>query len=163
MQKLLQYSAEQLVFLDESGINKNGERRYGYGPKGQRVSSKADGGKTPNISILPVFSLDGYIAIGACEGAVDGELYYHFIKDKVIPECTPFPGPRSVLIMDNAKIHVGEVQISVKLKVVLIVQEIHRLIRGTNMRFEYLPPYSPDYNPIEFTFSAVFAISNNLI
>jgi len=117
-----------------------------------------DGGKTPNINILPAFSLNGYIAIGACEGAVDGELYDNFIKDKVIPECTPFPGPRSVLIMDNAKIHVGEVRISMKLEVVLIIQEIHRLIRGANMRFEYLPLYSPDYNPIEFTFSIIKAV-----
>jgi hypothetical protein len=73
-------------------------------------------------SVLMVTSL---LEFGTCEGAVDGELYYNFIKDKVVPECTPFPGPRSILIMDNAKIHIGEVRISVKLEVVLIIQEIY--------------------------------------
>jgi len=46
----------------------------------------------------------------------------------------------------------------VKLEVVLIIQEIHQLIQGANMRFEYLPPYSPDYNPIEFIFSVIKAV-----
>ena len=110
MQKLREYHAEQLVFLDESGINnKNGERRHGYGPKGQRIPSKVTAAKTSNISILPAFSLDDYLTISACEGGVDGEMYYNFIKDEVLPFCTPFPGPRSVLVMDNVKIHGGEV------------------------------------------------------
>jgi len=65
--------------------------------------------------------------------------FHKFIEDDVLPKCNPWPGPRSVIIMDNAKIHRGGM----------------RTIEDAGCKCEYLPPYSPDYNPIEFSFSVI--------
>jgi transposase len=60
-----------------------------------------------------------------------------------MPLCSPFPGPMSVLVMDNARIHHGD--------------EILELADRYGVRIEYLPPYSPDLNPIEEAFSQIKA------
>jgi|ERR1700690_1726880 transposase len=58
-----------------------------------------------------------------------------------MPKCNPYPGPLSVLVLDNAKIHHGD--------------ELLELADRFGVRIEYLPPYSPDLNPIEEAFSKV--------
>jgi transposase len=58
-----------------------------------------------------------------------------------LPNCSPYPGPLSVLILDNAKIHHGG--------------ELQELADHFGVRIEYLPPYSPDFNPIEEAFSKI--------
>jgi hypothetical protein len=104
--KLANWRADQLVFLDESGINtKLGQPKYGYGKKGSRIPFKVTSQKAENLSLLPALSVDGYIACNVYRGGVNAEMYEEFIRDFVLPKCTPWPGPRSVIIMDNAKIH----------------------------------------------------------
>ena len=108
--KLANWQAHQLVFIDESGLNsKLGERDYGWGRRGERVRVKVSGQKSSNFSLLPAFTVDGYIACNVYDGAVNGERFEDFIENDVLPHCTPYPGPRSVIIMDNASIHRGEV------------------------------------------------------
>jgi len=58
---------------------------------------------------LPALTIDGYIACNLYDGAVNGERFEEFIEDDVLPHCTPFPGPRSIIVMDNASIHRGDV------------------------------------------------------
>jgi len=92
--------------VDESGINpKSGERVYGYAKKGTVARQKVLGPKTENYSVLPALALDGYIACNVYAGPVDGEAFLDFIEFNVLPCCTPFPGPRSIIVMDNAAIH----------------------------------------------------------
>jgi DDE superfamily endonuclease len=101
-----QYRADQLVFLDESGINTHmGERTHGWGPKGKRIQHKVSGQKAPNVSLLPALTVDGYIACTIFKGSVNKERFMHFLKTDLLPRCGKFPEPRSVLVMDNAKIH----------------------------------------------------------
>lgn len=59
----------------------------------------------------------------------------------MLPLTNPYPGPQSVIVLDNAKIHHSD--------------EVVQLIEGYGCRIEYLSPYSPDYNPIELAFSAI--------
>ncbi|KIM56235.1 hypothetical protein SCLCIDRAFT_42119, partial [Scleroderma citrinum Foug A] len=59
-------------------------------------------------SIIPVLMLDGIIAYDIVEGPVDTEQFIKFLKDQVMPFTNPYPGPRSVLIMDNCCIHHGD-------------------------------------------------------
>jgi DDE superfamily endonuclease len=99
-----------MVFIDESGINsKLGERKWGYAPKGQVIPHKVTGQRAKNFSLLPAMTVDGYIACNLYRGSVDENRFINFIQHDVLPLCTPFPGPRSVIVMDNASIHRGEV------------------------------------------------------
>jgi len=114
-QKIGNWHAFQLVFIDESGINsKLGERKYGYSKKGQVIRHKVTGQRSRNFSLLPALTIDGYITCNLYKGAVDAERFEAFMRDDVLPLCTPYPGPRSIIIMDNASIHRGEVSSSFK-------------------------------------------------
>jgi hypothetical protein len=105
-----------LVFIDESGINsKLGERSYGRAPKGRRIHHKVTTQKSRNFSLLPALSMDGYLACNLYRGSIDAERFETFIRDDVLPHCTPYPGPRSVIVMDNASIHHGEVWFNFKI------------------------------------------------
>jgi DDE superfamily endonuclease len=108
--KLAQWRAHQLVFVDEAGINsKLGERSHGYSKKGCVIPHKVTPGRAPNFSLLPAITVDGYIACNLYPGAINAERFEDFIRNDVLPHCNEFPGPRSVIIMDNASIHRGEV------------------------------------------------------
>ncbi|KAF8833341.1 hypothetical protein BDN67DRAFT_917217, partial [Paxillus ammoniavirescens] len=69
-------------------------------------------------SILPTLTLDGIIAYDIIEGSVTGEHFIQFLKDHM-PFTTPYPGPHSVLVMDNCSIHHGE-------EVHKLVEDMHR-------------------------------------
>jgi hypothetical protein len=65
--------------------------------------------RAENISLLPAFTIDGYLACSVIRGAVDGEAFDNFIENSVLPYCNPYPGPKSIIVMDNAAIHDAEV------------------------------------------------------
>ena len=99
-----------MVFIDESGINnKVGERQHGRGFKNQRIYSNVTGAKSKNISLLPAITIDGYITCSVYEGGVNGATFRSWVQNRLLPHCNPFPGPRSVIVMDNARIHKGDV------------------------------------------------------
>ena len=108
--KLANWRVDQLVFINESGINvKLGKPTHGYGKKGTRIQYKVNPHKAENISLLPALSIDGYIVCNTYEGSINGEMYEGFIHDFVLSNCKPWPGVHSVIIMDNASTHHGEV------------------------------------------------------
>ena len=112
--KLADWRADQLVFLDESGINTTlGEPTHGYAKKGSRIEYKVKAGRAENMSLLPAITVDGYLVCNAYQGAVNMEMFIAFVRDFVLPKCNPWPQPRSVIIMDNAKIHRSEVSTKV--------------------------------------------------
>jgi hypothetical protein len=105
MRKLHKWRGEQLVFLDESEINaKSGERTYCYGPKGKIIYSKAPAIRADNYSVLPAKTMNGYIACNIYHGVVNAEIFKAFVHDDVLPKCSSFPGPRSIIIVANATI-----------------------------------------------------------
>jgi hypothetical protein len=107
---LSQWRADQLLFIDESGMNsKLGRRKKGRGPKGKRVISKVPTQKAENLSFLPAITVDGYMTCIVFRGAINAKIFEEFIKHDVIPHCNPYPGPKSVIVMDNAGIHISEV------------------------------------------------------
>jgi len=78
---------------------------YGYAKKGEVARQHVPGPKSENYSLLPALTLQGYVACNVYQGPVDGEMFLDFIEYDVLPHCTKFPGPRSIIIMDNAAIH----------------------------------------------------------
>jgi hypothetical protein len=104
--KLANFQANQLIFLDESCIHsKLSERTHGWGPKGDAVRAKVTSKQADNLSLLPAMTMDGYIACNVYKGAVNAELFEAFISEDLLPKCGRFPGPRSIIVMDNARIH----------------------------------------------------------
>ena len=67
--------------------------------------------RAENFSLLPGLTIDGYIACKLYRGAVNAERFSDFIQFDVLPKCEPYPGPRSIIVMDNASIHRAEVVI----------------------------------------------------
>ena len=95
------------------------------------------------MSAIAAIATDGLVALQVCRETVNSDKFYDFIRGYLIPQMTPFDGisPRSIVIMDNCSIH--------------HVSEIKTLLDSVGIPLFFLPPYSPDFNPIEETFSYV--------
>jgi len=87
--------------------------------------------------------VEGYIAWEIYHGGYNAERFNAFIRTKLLPRMNPFPGPRSVLIMDNASAHKSA-------ELVVMCEE-------AGVHLEFLPAYSPDFNPIEESFAVLKA------
>jgi transposase len=133
------WDEDQLVFLDESGANeRTGDRKYGWSPIGVTCAQSRPVKRSERWSILPALSVDGYLDHIIYQGSITANLFVEFVEERVLPHCTPYPGPCSVLILDNASIHKD--------------LRLHQLCNDAGVVLKFLPPYSLDYNPIEATF-----------
>ena len=127
---------ERLVFIDESGIHLGMARHYARAPAGQRAHG-AKPTHPKNISLITVLSLHGVIAALLIPHAVDGEVFKGFIEKILVPVLEP--GDR--VLMDKLSAHQ--------------VNGVEELINGAGATVQFLPPYSPDFSPIEYGLSKV--------
>ncbi|NCJ04956.1 IS630 family transposase [Synechococcales cyanobacterium C] len=137
--ELREVKVEDLVFIDESGVNLGLVRLFAWTLQGQR----AYGGQPKrgqNVSIVAGLSLAGVVASAVILGAFDGLTFEAFVATRLVPNL--WPG--ACMVMDNCSIHQGEA--------------IRHLIEGAGAQLVYLPPYSPDFSPIENFWSKVKAI-----
>ena len=141
--RMAQYEPEELVFLDESAsCERTADRRYGWSLKGTPYEKTQSLKKSKRWSILPAFTTEGYIACHIHQGSFTQELYTRFVVDEVLPLCSGVPGGKwSVLVMDNASCHRDP--------------ELLSACAEAGVKVEFLPPYSPDMNPIETSFSCL--------
>lgn len=110
MRKLADWTAEQLIFLDESAANeRTADRKYGWAPVGSTPHEMRSLQRSERWSILPAYTVNGFMTWDIRHGSYTAALFEEFIENKVLPMCNPFPGPRSVIIMDNAPIHQSKV------------------------------------------------------
>ena len=138
------YDPEMLIFLDETGCDRRTcLHQYGYALKGCRATTKKLLVRGKRYSIIAAMCIDGILDVYITDKTVNSETFCTFLEQCLLPHLLPFNGvnPRSVVIMDNASIHHTE-------SVVSLIEEVGALVH-------YLPPYSPDMNPIEETFSKV--------
>lgn len=141
-----QFAANDLIFLDESIFNeKSGWRHHAYAPVGQNARYNADIRRGRTWSICAAMSLNGWLpCTGIKEGYWSAEYFYEWLQTRLLPTIQQqHPGRPMVIVMDNVSIHCGE--------------EITQLIEHEGHIVRFLPPYSPDYNPIELTFSVLKA------
>ena len=136
--------ASHLVFLDESGVNINMTRHYGWGKSGRRVVDHTPLNTPKSTTILSSICLDGRLAFTAFQGGTTGDKFLAYLKDVLIP--TLHPG--DIVVMDNLRTH--------------HIQTVSELLHGAGVQALYLPPYSPDLNPIEKLWSKVKAILRKL-
>ncbi|RXW15147.1 hypothetical protein EST38_g10711 [Candolleomyces aberdarensis] len=132
-----QYNPLCLISIDEvSKDDRTYARLWGRSPVGERAEQHDLFVRKRRFSMCAAMALDEGI-----KGSFTHNSFYEYLRDDVLPTTTPYPGPWSVLILDNARIHHSE--------------EIHELVHSFGCRIEYLPPYSPDYQPIEQAFLSI--------
>ena len=111
IRKLADYTTSQILFLDESAANeRTGDRKYGWAPVGITPFEYAPIKRSERWSILPVYSSEGFLVWEMIQGSWTKATFNEFVRTQVLPFCEPYPGPRSILVMDNARIHDSEVQ-----------------------------------------------------
>jgi transposase len=133
------YDSSQLVFLDESAANeRTGDRKFGWSPVGLDCGVFRPIKRSMRWSVLPALGHEGYLCHMIHQGSITSEIFLEFVEGSLLPLCSAYPGPRSVLILDNARIHHSD--------------QLQELCKERGILLEFLPPYSPDYNPIKATF-----------
>lgn len=137
--KLADVPAARLVFVDESGANTQMTRRYGRSPVGQRLACPVPHGHYQTTTLIAAVRLQGPQAPWLFAGAMDGELFLAWVKAGLVPTLQR----DDVVILDNLATHK--------------VAGVRETIEAAGARLEYLPPYSPDFNPIEPMWSKVKA------
>mgnify|MGYP002776990121 FL=1 len=122
---------EDLIFIDETGINLSLVRTYARSSKGMRAYGKRPYRRGQNVSLIGAMALKGIVGAMTVEGGTDGDVFQAFVKQLLVP-CL-WPG--AVVVMDNLSAHK--------------VMGIQEIIEATGATVVYLSPYSPDFNPIE--------------
>ena len=126
--------------LDETGSTTNLLRRYGRAPRGARVHDHAPCGRWQTSTFLAAWRVTGLTAPGVFAGAIDGESFRAYIDQILVP--TLHPG--DIVIADNLGAHK--------------VAGIQRALQAAGATLWYVPPYSPDLNPIELCFAKLTAL-----
>jgi transposase len=125
------WDVEQLVFLDECGINTTLHRRYARSPRGERAYGVAPRNWKHNITVVGALSLEGVQVAMTLEGALDGAAFEVFIEHFLCPVLKP----GQIVIADNLSAHKST--------------RVKELIQAKGCLWVPLPTYSPDLNPIE--------------
>ena len=123
------------MFLDETGAHTKRARLYGWGPKSERVVSSVPHGHWQTTTFVGALRTTGLTAPLVIDGAMNGELFLAYVPQQLVPTLTPGDS----VVLDNLSSHhrAG-------------VREVIEAAGGT---LAYLPPYSPDLNPLELLFS----------
>lgn len=124
-----------MIFLDETWAKTNMTRTHGRSEKGSRLVEKTPCGRWSTTTFLGAIRSSGFVAPLCVEGAINGRLFLAWVQQHLARELRE----GDVVVMDNLSSH----------KVAGVVEAIHAA--GAEVR--YLPPYSPDLNPIELAFS----------
>jgi transposase len=133
-----------LIFLDESGVQTGMKRLYGRSAKGARIVDHAPAGRWETHTVVAAIRTTGVATAMVTRKAINSITFLGFIEQFLCP--TLLPG--DVVVMDNLAVH----------KVKGIEQAIHRV----GAELWYLPPYSPDLNPIEQAWSKVKSVIRSL-
>ncbi len=120
-----------MIFLDESGASIKMTRSHGRSPRGRCVVGSVPSRWGETLSIVGAINSDGFHATMTLTGAVDGPAFLSYIRKVLAPTLQP----HHVVVMDNLSVHK--------------VSGVREAIEGTGARLVYLPPYSPELNPIE--------------
>ena len=129
-----------MVFIDETGASTKMARRYGRCPKGQRLTMAVPHGHWKTTTFLAALRHDRIDAPCVIDGPMNGELFRACVEQFLAPTLSP----GDIVVMDNLPAH----------KVKGVAEAI--TARGAELR--YLPPYSPDLNPIEQLFAKLKAL-----
>ena len=130
----------RLVFIDESSVKTNMIRRYGRAKRGHRLVAAVPHGHWKTTTFVGALRCDGLTAPLTIDGAINGELFLAYVEQVLVPTLKP----GDVVIMDNLRSHK--------------VAGVREAIEGAGAKLMFIPPYSPDLNPIEQAFAKLKAL-----
>jgi transposase len=126
---------ERLIFIDESGLSTKMARLRGWAPKGERCRAAIPHGHWKTITFVGGLTLAGFVAPMLLDGPMDGESFLAWVEQMLAPTLRP----GDIVVMDNLAAHK--------------VAGVRQAIEACGAELRYLPPYSPDFNPIENAFA----------
>jgi transposase len=129
----------QYVFLDECGVTTDLLRRYGRSLSGTRVRDHAPFGHWETHTVVAGLRLDGLTAPAVFNGPIDNPSFLAYIEQVLVPSLQP----GDVVVLDNLAVHKQPA--------------VRHAIEAVGAQLRFLPPYSPDFNPIELAFAKLKA------
>lgn len=131
---------ERLIFIDETWASTNMARRYGRGPKGERLRAGIPFGHWKTTTFVAGLRLSGIVAPMVIDAPINGRSFRAYVEQVLVPELRS----GDIVIMDNLGSHKASTT--------------REMIEAAGASLLYLPPYSPDFNPIENAFSKIKAM-----
>jgi transposase len=125
----------RLVFIDETWAKTNMTRRHGRCRRGKRLVAKTPHGRWRTLTFLAALRCDRIDAPCVIDGPINGRTFFAYVEQLLVPTLQP----GDIVIMDNLGSHKGKA--------------VRCLIRTAGAKLFFLPPYSPDLNPIEQVFA----------
>jgi transposase len=131
----LNIDPDQVVFIDETWAKTNMIRTYGRSTRGERLVEPVPYGRWETTTFLGAMRSTGFVAPLCVDGAINGALFQAWVEQHLVKVLRP----GDIVVMDNLSSHKGP--------------RIIAAIEAAGATVRYLPPYSPDLNPIELAFS----------
>ena len=128
------------MILDQTWAKTNMARTHGRAPRGQRLPMSVPHGHWHTSTVIAGLTLRGMIAPCILDGPMNRDAFVTYVEQVLVPELRP----SDVVILDNLPSHKGP--------------KVRNLIHAAGAELVFLPPYSPDYNPIELAFSRLTAL-----
>ena len=136
----LELDPTRIVFIDETAANTKMARLYGRTPRGERCRAPVPHGHWKTTTFTAGLRHDGIAAPMVLDGPMNGEAFLAYVEQALVPELRP----GDIVIMDNLPAHK--------------VHGVRQAIEAAGASLRYLPPYSPDFNPIEMAFAKLKAL-----
>jgi transposase len=125
----------RLIFIDETWAKTNMTRLRGWAPRGRKLLAKVPQGRWQTLTFVAALRHDRIDAPCVIDGPINGESFLAYIEQVLVPTLKP----GDIVIIDNLGSHKGKT--------------VRRAIRAAGAKLFFLPPYSPDLNPIEQVFA----------
>ena len=135
----IEFDPEKLVFIDETGATTKMARLYGRALRGERCRAAVPHGHWKTTTFTAGLRIGGLAAPMILDGPMDGSAFRAYVTQVLVPELAP----GDTVIMDNLPAHK--------------VRGVRNAIEAAGAKLIYLPPYSPDFNPIEMAFAKLKA------
>lgn len=129
--------ASKLIFIDETGCNIQMALQYGWAPSGERLVDERPARRVENVTIVGAIRSDRFLCHSKFAGALNGARWVVFVRDTLVPHLRR----GDFVVVDNLQVHKN--------------LQARRLIEAVGASLVFLPPYSPELNPIEMCWSFV--------
>lgn len=141
---VLDLDPDKLVFVDETAVTTAMTRRHGRRRRGKRLRASVPHGHRKTLTTVAALRSGAFLAQQTIDGAMNTERFEAWVRSDLAPTLRP----GDVVVMDNVRFHKAE--------------GVRKLIEDCSASLEFLPPYSPDMNPIEKSFSKLKAYLRKL-